>query len=399
MSKSKGKQDKVNSIAEAIKATSVGDFTSYLQLSHEWVEKICQLDALAFRDFKEVSTWTALSNNLLSSSKSIVTDEVLKNHDSWRKSIIDISSNFSTLFDGRLHVYGSSYSKARERWNEGLEAIDVAPLAESAKDAAKALTAKPKQPYTEKKAEAALSKLADFASKYDEVTEAFATLVVRTKSGGEVMMNTHLTREQILSGMDLDHVLVDGQPTVIALPKRLNRELGARKHLIVIDGDQPAALPPPDEDLVPLGSYARQFVEKADRLTHTITFKSGRSLQMLPDRIIAWQVVEHLLSDGEAKTGGWVELPRELQDKKWSGQFRVPIAFPLGGGTMADPHHDMTLVRHHIQTTAKQGRRGASAPVPKFRFCRTLDHAAYDPLVERYKTALAEAKRRAKAGK
>lgn len=401
MSKSKGKEgeNEVNPIAEAIKATSGGDFTTSLQITHEWLKKVCELDAATVYDPATVQVWSTLSNDLLSSSQSIATDEVLKNHDSWRQSIIDISSNFSNLFDGRLHVYGSRYSEARERWNEGLDAIDVAPLVESAKDAAEALKAKPEQPYTEKEAKAALPKLVNVASKYDEVTEAFATLVVRTKSGGEFMMNTRLTREQILSGMELDRAFVNGQPTLIALPKRLNRELGARKHSIVIDGDQPTALPPPDEDLVPLGSYARQFVEKADRLTHTITFRGGRSLRMLPDRIIAWQVVEHLLSEGEAKTGGWVELPRELQDKKWSGQFRVPIPSPLGAGTMADPHHDMTLVRHHIQTTAKQGRRGASASVPKFRFCRTLDHAAYDPLVERYKKALAEAKRRAKAVK
>lgn len=401
MSKSKGKQgeNKVNRIAEAVKATSGGDFTTCLQLSYEWIKKVCEFDTPTIYDPATMQVWSTLSNNLLSSSQSIATEEVLKNRDSWRQSIIDISSNFSNLLDGRLHVYGSRYSEARERWNEGLDAIDVSPLVESAKDAAEALKAKPEQPYTEKEAEAALPKLVKVASEYDEVTEAFATLVVRTKSGGEFMMNRSLTREQILSGMDLDHAFFNGQPTVIALPKSINRALGARKHSIVIDGDRPAALPPPDEDLVPLGSYARQFVEKADRLTHTITFKSGRSLRMLPDRIIAWQVVEHLLSDGEAKTGGWVELPRELQDKKWSGQFRVPKPSPLGAGTLTDPNHDMTLVRYHIRTTAKQGRRGASAPVPKFRFCRTIDHATYDLLVKQYKEAQAEAKRRAKAGK
>ena len=367
---------------EKSEKTNENPYTALLKQTQDYFGQLGTIGQVTL-DYDYFKTLGDLSSKLTSYSKTISPDDVLSFHDSWRSSITDLSDTLINLPHIGLTTFGS---------------VSLSQLVESAISADKALTAEPDKPYTEKKAEAAIPKVVDFATQVDKVTKVIVTVVAQTESGAQAMISRTLTREEALAGMDLDKVLINDTPTLVALPKSLNLSYNSKLALVDKSRQEPTDVAQA-EDLVPLGSYARQFVEKADRLTHTITFKSGRSLQMLPDRIIAWQVVEFLLSEGEAKTGGWVELPRELQDKKWSGQFRVPTPSPLGAGTMTDPTHDMTLVRYHIRTTAKQGRRGASAPVPKFRFCRTIDHATYDPLIKRYKNALAEAKRRAKAGK
>lgn len=210
-----------------------------------------------------------------------------------------------------------------------------------------------------------------------------------------------IPREQILADMEIDRVYYKGKPRIIGVSRDFNRELGAEKHSIVVDGDRTTvvtmsepATPPPKEDLVPLGSYARQFIEKADRLTHTITFKTGEKLVMRSDRAIAWQIVECLLQNGETKDNGWVTLPAELQGKKWTSQFLVQVKPLRGGSAMADPYDDMTKVRHHIETDAKRGRRPEKASPPKFHFCRRLNHKTYDPVLKAYKEAEKEQKRR-----
>lgn len=365
------------------------DYSEILRKASEAIEKL---------DFSKVKgEYSAIVNlsDYLDNPKDVVTQELLKYRYDWCESITSISANLSSWFE-RSKSWKDDISDYWKALKKSYEAIDVTPLTESAEKATEALTGEPDKPYTEKEAEAALPKLVNFAKQYDEVAEAIITVSVKTKSGGQAVMSAKMTREQIMSGMEIDRAFVNGEPTMIALPRKLNRELGARKHSIVIDGDQPAALPPPEpaEDLVTLGSYARQFIEKADRLTHAIHFKNGDKLELLADRDIAWQIVECLLQNGEIKDGGWVTLPPELQDKKWSSQFLVPVKPLRGGSAMADPRHDMTKVRHHIETDAKKGRRPENAPPPKYRFCRHINHKTYDPVNMAYKAAVKEQKRR-----
>lgn len=376
----------------------VSSRVSFTELLWKEYEKLGRLNFSKFVDpsLEAYNYSSSLSSYFEKLPKVTLTDELLENRLDWSKSITDISTNVTTWFEERSKFWQSDFSDLDKVWKDHLEAIDVTPLNESADKAAEALTGDPEKPYTKKEAKAALPKLVEFAKQYDEVTEAIVTLTVKTKSGGQAMTSVKMTREQMMSDMDLDRVLVNGEPMMIALPKSLNQPKNAQ--LALVDVNHPtAALPPPKEDLVPLGSYARRFIDKADRMTHTITFKKGQPLKMRPDRTIAWQLVEYLLTEGELKNGGWLTRPPELQGKKLSAEFRVPIPSPLGKGTMTDPNDDMTRVWHHIQQTAKSGRPGLNAQEPKFRFFHHINHKTYDKVVKAYEDALAEKKRRATA--
>lgn len=374
-----------NSLSEAIKASAKIDCTSLQQLANDLIDSI-KLDPPTYIDSKTIKRFTECSSYLSDYYKEITLDDVVLNHDSLKSSIIDISDSIAEL--SKIAAEPVPYIQYEDIHFHGippidlthldLPPIDIEPLVESAKNAGEALTPEPNKPYTEQKAEAAIPKLVDFANQFGKVTKVIVTVAVQTDSGAQVMKGVTLTREQAMTSLAVDQALAAAEPMPVGLPPP----------------------PPPAEDLVTLGSYARTFISKVDRRTRTITFSDGRKkpLKALEGRAEAWATLEFLLTNGTIEEDGWVDQPEHLS--KWSADFRVPVKPDPHGNQMADPRHDMTKLRHHIESTAKQGRpKSYQSESVRLRFLPTINHKTYDPVLTEYKNALARVKKRASKGK
>ncbi len=203
------------------------------------------------------------------------------------------------------------------------------------------------------------------------------------------------SREEILANMEIDHVIIDGKPDYIGVRPEINRKFGAKPHTLAdireLERRQNPLLPPePEEDLVPLGSWAEEFIAKADRKTKTVVFSNhkNKKLQVMANRTMAWEVVELVLG-GKKEDEGWVKLPPRLA--KWAANFRVGTKPLPGGSEMADPYHDMTKLRHHIVNQRTRGKKiGKETDKNTYdRLQPKINHETYDPVV----TAFEEAKK------
>ena len=129
--------------------------------------------------------------------------------------------------------------------------------------------------------------------------------------------------------------------------------------------------PEPKHELLTLGSYAKKFIKEVDLTERIIVFtkKSSKPLYF-NDRAVVRQILELTLGPKANPRTGWVELPDEL--RKWKVEFRAPIKLPRGN-QVADPHHDLTKLLHHIESDAKLGRpKGDFATKTNVRFCRDI---------------------------
>lgn len=205
------------------------------------------------------------------------------------------------------------------------------------------------------------------------------------------------SRAEILANMEIDRVIIDGKPDYIGVRPEINRKFGDKPHTLaeIRELERQENLPPsppsppePEEDLVPLGSWAEEFIAKADRKTKTIVFSNhkNKKLQVKESRTMAWEVVELVLG-GRKEDEGWVKLPPRLA--KWAANFRVGIKPPSGGSEMADPYHDMTKLRHHIVNKRTRGEKiGKETDKDTYvRLQPKINHETYDPVVAVFEEA------------
>ena len=328
------------------------DFTKLLEENRKYMESLTdKIKVFSFsKSLPQIEiVWpdTNLSKSLIDSAKAIETDDVLKNYRKLNGSLDGLISSFEI-------IKSIDWPKPIDIEPFDLKPIDVESInfdsvIKSAAEAKEALTPEiPDESLTERKAETAVGKLVDFASQYGEVIELSVQtiLTAKTSTGQEITVRNSVTRKEGFASIDLNQVLSEGQP--LALPP-----------------------PEPAHELLELGAYARGFVKEVDLTARTITFKR-KSCQTLHfnDRKIVRDVLKLTLGPEADKKTGWVKLPDEL--RKWKDEFRVPVKLPRGN-QVADPHHDMTKLRHHIDTDAKSGRpKGNRTKITSIRFCREL---------------------------
>lgn len=396
-SMTKPEEDNENSLEKAIRLSNDSSYTKTLESVREWLARYSKTDFKIFSNETDLSVLHDLSTSLAESAKTIDTEDVLKDHEKWRASISEITAGYKEVLEQN---YRDAISRRCTAW---VTSLDISRYFESAELVDEALIVDPDRPLTKETAQAAIPKVVDNAEQFGKVTKVLVNVIAKTDTGAQVGMSAELTREQAMEQLELDKVLVNGEPQLIAVPKSLN--VGYHSQLALVDQSRRHSPGTEQkEDLVPLGSYAQTFIDKVDRRTRTITFKSRKHkpLTVLPDRDEAWQLVEFLLTNGTVEKEGWLDLSPAFD--KWTADFRVPAKPDPNGSEMADPYHDMTKLRHHIQSTAKRGRRKLTVngkgekkkKIPQIRLLPKINHETYDPVVHDYEEALARAKSRVK---